>query len=72
MKPERCEHAGSLIEIAVRHDKHELRIDGKRMRWGRLPNGKYFLHDYAYDWHPSLVTVAQRYVEYRKRLAGGK
>jgi hypothetical protein len=69
VKTGRREHHGSLIEIAARDGKHELRIDGKQHRFGRLPTGKYFLHDYAYDWHDDLMEVAARYVEHRERVA---
>ncbi|MFN7971311.1 MAG: twin-arginine translocation pathway signal protein [Acidobacteriota bacterium] len=72
MKPERCEHKDSQIDIALREGKYELRIDGKLMRWGLLPGGLYYLHDFAYDWHPELIKVAQRYVEHRARAAGAR
>lgn len=72
MKPERCEHKGSQIDIALRGGKYELRIDGRLMRWGQLPGGMYYLHDYAYDPAPDLLEVAKRYVEYRARAKEGR
>ncbi len=69
MKPQRREHHGSVIEITEREGRFELRIDGELHRFGQLPSGKYFLHDYAYDWHDSLMEVAVRYVEHRERAA---
>lgn len=69
MKEVRSEHKGSRIEIVARGGKHELRIDGARMRWGRMPSGMYVLRDYAYDPQPDLVKLAERYIEYRARKA---
>jgi hypothetical protein len=40
--------------------KRELLIDHKAVRYGQLPNGQYFLHQYAYDWSDDLVEVARR------------
>jgi hypothetical protein len=39
------------------------------VRYGRLPDGSYFLDDYAYDWSDDLVEVARRYIDYRERSA---
>lgn len=72
MRPERCEHEGSQIDIALRGGKYELRIDGRLTRWGQLPRGLYYLHDYAYDPRPELLEVAKRYVEYLARGKGGQ
>lgn len=73
MKAERHEYEGSVIELAKHNDgRRLLRVDGVPLRYGKLPSGKYFLHDYAYDWTDDLVELARRYIAYRKRTKGGK
>ena len=68
MKPESHEYEGHRIEFREREGKRELLIDNKAVRYGQLPNGKYFLRDYAYDWSDDLVEVARRYIKYRQRV----
>jgi hypothetical protein len=68
MKPESHEYEGHKIEFREREGKRELLIDNKAVRYGQLPNGKYFLRDYAYDWSDDLVEVARRYIKYRQRV----
>ncbi len=41
-----------------------LKIDGKQKKYGRLPEGKFYLRDYAYDWQDDLGDLARRYVDY--------
>lgn len=73
MKAERHEYEGSVIELASgAGGRKVLRIDGVPVRYGKLTTGKYFLHDYAYDWTDDLVELARRYVAYRKRTKGSK
>lgn len=43
----------------------ELIIDGVPVRYGRLPDGKYVLHEYAYDSRDDLMDLARRFIEYR-------
>ena len=69
MKPEYQEHEGHRIELRDRKDKPELLIDGVPVAYGRLPDGKFFLNDYAYDWQDDLLELARRYVSYRRRVA---
>lgn len=69
MKPERQEFKGRQIEIRDGKDGSELRIDGVPVRYDRLPDGKFFLDDYAYDWADDLVELARRYIAYRERVA---
>lgn len=47
----------------------ELFIDGKPMRYGRLPSGRYALEEYAFDWQDDLMTLAERFIDYQ--LAAG-
>jgi hypothetical protein len=67
MKPERKEYAGRRIEIHERDGRAELLIDGTPVPYGRLPNGKYYLDQYAYDWTDSLIELAQRFVDYQHK-----
>ena len=68
MKPEYAEHEGHRIEVRPGAREPELLIDDVPVRYGRLPNGKYFLDDYAFDWSDDLLEVARRYVSYRARV----
>ena len=63
------EYEGHRIEIRDREGKRELLIDGAPVPHGQLPNGKFFLDDYAYDWQNDLLELARRYVSYRRRAA---
>jgi hypothetical protein len=67
MKPERQEYEGHRIELREREDKLELRIDNALVQYGQLPNGQYFLHDYAYEWSDDLMEVAQRFIDHLDR-----
>ena len=69
MKYERQQFKGRQIEIRDGKDGPELRIDDVPMRYGRLPDGLFFLDDYAYDWADDLVELARRYIAYRERVA---
>jgi hypothetical protein len=68
MKQERQEHDGHRIELRERGRKTELLIDDVPVRYGRLPNGKYFLHEYAYDWSDDVVDLARKFIDYRRRV----
>lgn len=69
------EYHGHRIEILSRrpsareHDASEaepvLIIDGKEIAYDRLPDGSYFLRDYAFDWRDNLRDLAQAFVDYR-------
>jgi hypothetical protein len=69
MNPEYEQYEGHRIEIRGRGEKSELLIDNVPVKHGRLPNGKYFLDDYAFDWTDDLIELARRYVSYRARVA---
>jgi hypothetical protein len=68
MNPEYEQYEGHRIEIRGRGEKSELLIDNVPVKHGRLPNGKYFLDDYAFDWTDDLMELARRYVSYRARV----
>jgi hypothetical protein len=62
------EYEGHRIDILEREGKPELVIDNVRVGYGRLPNGKFFLDDYAYDWTDDLQELARRYIAYQRRV----
>jgi hypothetical protein len=45
----------------------ELRIDERPVRFGQLPDGRYALEEYAFDWRDDLMDLARRYIDYRER-----
>jgi hypothetical protein len=45
----------------------ELLIDEQPVRFGQLPDGRYALHEYAFDWTDDLMELARRYIDYRER-----
>jgi len=79
MEPEHREYKGHRIELRVREDAEvharagedeeelELLVDDEPVRYGRLPDGLYFLPDYAYDWTDDLLDLATRFIDYRDR-----
>ena len=74
MEPERQEYQeykGHRIELRAREDEREeeleLLIDDEPVRYGRLPNGRYVLREYAYDWHDNLMDLARAFIDYRDR-----
>ena len=50
----------------------ELLIDDQPVRYDRLPNGQYFLQDYAYDWHDDLMDVARRFIDHQSAAEEGR
>lgn len=79
MEPEHREYKGHRIELRVPEDAEvharagedeeelELLVDDEPVRYGRLPDGLYFLPDYAYDWTDDLLDLATRFIDYRDR-----
>lgn len=77
MEPERQEeYKGHSIELRAREALHsareverqedlELLIDDRPVRYGRLPDGRYFLNEYAYDWRDNLMDLARRFIDYQ-------
>jgi len=69
VKAQKQEFHGHEIEVRPGQEFPELLIDKVPVRYGRLPDGSYFLDDYAYDWTDDLIDLARRYIEYRERSA---
>jgi hypothetical protein len=67
MENERQEYEGHQIELRESEGQRELLVDDVPVRDGQLPNGLYFLHEYAYDWTDNLTELAQRFIDYRRR-----
>lgn len=67
MKEESQEYEGHHIEIREREGKFELVIDNVPVPYGQLPDGRYFLHEYAFDWTDNLMELAQRFIDHRQR-----
>jgi hypothetical protein len=45
----------------------ELRIDEQPVRFGQLPDGRYALEEYAFDWRDDLIELARRFIDYREK-----
>ena len=79
MEPERQEYKGHRIELRESTarfevereggDDLELLIDDEPVHYGRLPDGSYFLDDYAYDWNKNLMDLARTFIDYRDRAS---
>ena len=79
MEPERQEYKGHRIELRPREGLEaereedlelqdlELRIDEQPVRYGQLPDGRYALEEYAYDWQENLTDLARRFIDYREK-----
>ena len=50
-----------------REAEPELLIDDEPIRYGQLPDGRYALQEYAYDWRDNLMDLARRFIDYRER-----
>jgi hypothetical protein len=62
------DYEGHRIEIHKRADKSDLLIDNVPVAYGQLPNGMFFLDNYAYDWTNDLMELARRSIDYRGRV----
>jgi hypothetical protein len=70
MEPQRQEYKGHTIELRApegREDELELLIDKQPVRYSQLPDGRYALEEYAYDWHKNLPDLARRFIDYREK-----
>jgi hypothetical protein len=70
MEPQREEYKGHTIELRApegREEELELLIDKQPVRYSQLPDGRYALEEYAYDWHKNLPDLARRFIDYRDK-----
>lgn len=79
MEPEYHEYKGHRIELlqrapiafglsaseVERESEPELLINDTKIDYGKLPDGKYFLHEYANDWSDNLIDLARKFIDYR-------
>jgi hypothetical protein len=49
----------------VTDKKESLLINNKPMKYGQLPEGSYFLEEYAYDWKDNLEDLAKAFIDYQ-------
>ena len=52
-----------------REEELELLIDKQPVRYSKLPNGRYALEEYAYDWQENVPDLARRFIDYRDSTA---
>lgn len=70
MEPQRQEYKGHTIELRTpegREEELELLIDKQPVRYSQLPDGRYALEEYAYDWQENLPDLARRFIDYRDK-----
>jgi hypothetical protein len=71
MEEGQVEYRGHRLELRPPREgseaEPELLIDGEPIRYGQLPDGRYALEEYAYDWHDNLEDLARSYIDYRNR-----
>jgi hypothetical protein len=70
------EHRGHRIELRApatqaRGDELELFVDGRRVPYGKFTDGKYALHERAFDAREDLVDLARRLIDQRNLGRGG-
>jgi hypothetical protein len=80
MEPQRQEYKGHAIELRAPEGREELRategreeelellIDHQPVRYLQLPDGRYALENYAYDWQENLTDLARRFIDYRETV----
>ncbi len=84
MKPERQTYRDHRIEVRVpevtsereraadsaeEQPKPDLLIDDTPIPYGQLPDGSYYLQDYAYDSRRDLMDLARGYLDHRADAA---
>jgi hypothetical protein len=71
MEEGQVEYRGHRLELRPPREgseaEPELLIDGEPIRYGQLPDGRYALEEYAYDWHDNFEDLARSYIDYRNR-----
>lgn len=68
MKPHHKEYKGQNIEIREVDKKENLFINNIQMKYGQLPDGLYFLDEYAYDWKENLEDLAKAFIDYQNNV----
>ncbi len=66
------EYKGRKIEIRVKDTQENLFINSIPMKYGRLPDGSYFLEEYAYDWKDDLENLAKAFIDYQDNVINNR
>lgn len=76
MERRRYDYRGHRIELrapdraerrADEDEEAELLVDDEPVAYDQLPDGSYYLSEYAYDWTEDLVDLAHRLIDHRDR-----
>lgn len=67
MKSQEEKYEGHLIELQEKDGKIQLLIDKKPLKYGKLPDGTYYLHEYAYDPSDNLMDLAKKFIKHRNK-----
>jgi hypothetical protein len=62
------EYKKHRIELRESEGRLMLFIDKKPVHYGQLPDGRYFLNEYAFDWGDDLLALARRYIDHQNRV----
>jgi len=70
MTTENRVYKGHEIRISdgEQEQEPELLIDGTQVSYGQMPDGRYFLDDYAFDWSADLMDLACKWIDYKERV----
>jgi hypothetical protein len=68
METKKKQYKGHQIELREIEDSQKLFIDDIEVKYGQLPNGKYYLHGNAYDWADDLIALAQKSIEQKSKI----
>jgi hypothetical protein len=70
MGHERAEYRSNRIELRDRGGAgEELRLNDEPLSYRQLPDGRYFLDGYAYDWVDDPMELPRKLVDHRERAA---
>ena len=65
----RSSQRDGLTNVKAKGDrKPELLIDEKPVNYGQLPDGMFFLDEYAYDWQDNLIDLAKHFIDYKSNV----
>ena len=67
MKSQQEKYEGSHTELQEKEGKIQLLIDNKLIKYGQMPDGSYFLYDYAYDPSDNLMDLARKFIKHRNK-----
>jgi hypothetical protein len=65
------EPEAKLFDDAEAVARPTLFIDEEPVSYGQLPDGQYFLREFAYEWRYDLISLARSFADYRDAIAAG-